>query len=81
MKYFKLVILYYIKAKKQNNKKLFYSNKKLPKITIQLPIYNEKYVIERLFKYISELKYPKKLLQIQVLDDSDDESTELIINA
>lgn len=71
---------HYIKAKKQNNKKLFSTNKKLPKITIQLPIYNEKYVIERLFKYISELKYPKKLLQIQVLDDSDDESTELIIN-
>ena len=71
---------HYIKAKKQNNKKLFSSNKKLPKITIQLPIYNEKYVIERLFKYISELKYPKKLLQIQVLDDSDDESTQLIMN-
>jgi len=70
---------HYVKAKKQKNKKLFFSDKKLPKITIQLPIYNEKYVIERLFKKISELKYPKKLLQIQVLDDSDDESTELII--
>ena len=70
---------HYVKAKKQKNKKLFFSDKKLPKITIQLPVYNEKYVIERLFKKISELKYPKKLLQIQVLDDSDDESTELII--
>ncbi len=70
---------HYVKAKKQKNKKIFFSDKKLPKITIQLPIYNEKYVIERLFKKISELKYPKKLLQIQVLDDSDDESTELII--
>ena len=70
---------HYVKAKKQKNKKLFFLDNKLPKITIQLPIYNEKYVIERLFKKISELKYPKKLLQIQVLDDSDDESTELII--
>jgi len=70
---------HYIKATKQKNEKLFLSDKKLPKITIQLPIYNEKYVIERLFKKISELKYPKKLLQIQVLDDSDDESTKLIV--
>ena len=64
------LVYYYSKSKKQKNKKFFLSNRKLPKVTIQLPLYNEIYVIERLFKKISELKYPKKLLQIQVLDDS-----------
>ena len=73
------LVYHYLKSKKQKNKKLFLLNRKLPKVTIQLPIYNEIYVIERLFKKVSELKYPKKLLQIQVLDDSDDQSTELII--
>jgi cellulose synthase/poly-beta-1,6-N-acetylglucosamine synthase-like glycosyltransferase len=47
----------------------------LPKITVQLPVYNEYYVIERLIKSVSELDYPKELLQIQVLDDSTDDTT------
>ena len=51
--------------------------KKLPKITIQLPIYNEYYVIKRLLKCITALQYPHSLLQIQVLDDSTDESLEI----
>ncbi|MBA3650478.1 MAG: glycosyltransferase, partial [Chthoniobacterales bacterium] len=50
----------------------------LPVITVQLPIFNEIYVVERLLKSVSELDYPKALLQIQVLDDSDDETRELI---
>jgi cellulose synthase/poly-beta-1,6-N-acetylglucosamine synthase-like glycosyltransferase len=41
----------------------------LPKVTIQLPIYNEKYVVGRLLKAVTELDYPKELLQIQILDD------------
>lgn len=49
----------------------------LPKVTLQLPIYNEKYVIERLLKSICELDYPKELLQIQVLDDSTDETCQV----
>jgi len=73
------LLYYYLKSKKQKTNNIFLLKKKLPRITIQLPIYNEIYVIERLFKKISELKYPKKLLQIQVLDDSDDQSTQLII--
>ena len=46
----------------------------LPKVTIQLPVYNEVYVMEQLLTNISELNYPKQRLEIQVLDDSDDES-------
>ncbi len=46
----------------------------LPKITVQLPIFNEMYVVERLLKSVSQLDYPRELLQIQVLDDSTDDT-------
>jgi cellulose synthase/poly-beta-1,6-N-acetylglucosamine synthase-like glycosyltransferase len=45
-----------------------------PKVTVQLPIYNERYVIERLIECIAQFDYPRELLQIQVLDDSTDET-------
>lgn len=47
-----------------------------PTITIQLPVYNELYVMERLLENIALLEYPKDKLEIQVLDDSTDESFE-----
>ena len=50
---------------------------KLPKVTVQLPIFNEVYVAERLLRSVSELDYPQELLQIQVLDDSTDETREI----
>jgi cellulose synthase/poly-beta-1,6-N-acetylglucosamine synthase-like glycosyltransferase len=50
---------------------------RLPKVTVQLPIYNEIYVVERLLKSVSELDYPRDLLQIQVLDDSTDNTREV----
>ncbi|MBC7925557.1 MAG: glycosyltransferase [Bryobacteraceae bacterium] len=46
----------------------------LPFVTIQLPIYNEKYVVERLVEETLKMDYPKEKLQIQVLDDSTDET-------
>ncbi len=49
----------------------------LPRVTVQLPIYNEVYVVERLLRSVSELDYPRDLLQIQVLDDSTDDTREL----
>jgi cellulose synthase/poly-beta-1,6-N-acetylglucosamine synthase-like glycosyltransferase len=45
-----------------------------PRVTVQLPIYNERYVIERLVECISHFDYPHDLLDIQVLDDSTDET-------
>src|SRR5579864_4515921 len=45
---------------------------RLPRVTIQLPIYNEQYVVERLIEETSKIDYPRELLQIQVLDDSTD---------
>ncbi len=50
---------------------------KLPRVTVQLPIFNELYVVERLLKSVAELDYPRELLQIQVLDDSTDETREI----
>src|SRR3979490_3250579 len=49
----------------------------LPKVTVQLPIFNEIYVVERLLRSVSELDYPKELLEIQVLDDSTDVTAQL----
>jgi cellulose synthase/poly-beta-1,6-N-acetylglucosamine synthase-like glycosyltransferase len=50
----------------------------LPKITVQLPLYNEMYVAERLLDSITALDYPKDQLEIQVLDDSTDETTGIV---
>jgi cellulose synthase/poly-beta-1,6-N-acetylglucosamine synthase-like glycosyltransferase len=46
-----------------------------PDVTVQLPIYNELYVVERLIDAVARLDYPRNRLQIQVLDDSTDETT------
>jgi cellulose synthase/poly-beta-1,6-N-acetylglucosamine synthase-like glycosyltransferase len=48
------------------------------KVTIQLPLYNEVYVVERLISSVCSVDYPKELLEIQVLDDSNDETAELV---
>ena len=48
----------------------------VPYVTIQLPIYNEAYVVERLLENIAFMEYPKDRLEIQVLDDSTDASVE-----
>ncbi len=53
------------------------NEQEIPLVTIQLPVYNELYVIERLLKNIGEIEYPKEKLEIQVLDDSTDESVEI----
>jgi len=48
-----------------------------PRVTVQLPIFNERYVIERLVEAVSRFDYPPELLDIQVLDDSTDETCEV----
>jgi cellulose synthase/poly-beta-1,6-N-acetylglucosamine synthase-like glycosyltransferase len=49
----------------------------LPIVTVQLPIYNEIYVVERLLAAVSQIDYPQEKLEIQILDDSTDETTEI----
>jgi cellulose synthase/poly-beta-1,6-N-acetylglucosamine synthase-like glycosyltransferase len=46
----------------------------LPRVTIQLPVFNERYVVERLLEAVTQIDYPRALLEIQVLDDSTDET-------
>src|SRR5512136_3304257 len=53
----------------------------LPRVTVQLPIFNEMYVIERLLESVAAIRYPKELLEIQVLDDSTDETTAIASRA
>src|SRR4029453_10835035 len=46
----------------------------LPVVTIQLPLYNELYVADRLIEAVCKIDYPRDLLEVQVLDDSTDET-------
>ncbi len=49
----------------------------LPRVTVQLPIFNEMHMVERLLRAVVALDYPRDLLQVQVLDDSTDETASL----
>lgn len=49
----------------------------LPRVTVQLPIYNERYVVERLVDSVCQLDYPHHLLEVQVLDDSTDDTVDI----
>lgn len=50
----------------------------LPAVTVQLPLYNERWVARRLLEAVAELDYPRSLLEVQVLDDSDDLTREIV---
>ena len=67
----------YLKSRKQKDNSPtfdFSKQEEIPHVTVQLPVYNELYVMDRLLDNIAELEYPKDKLEIQVLDDSTDES-------
>ncbi|MFT4698315.1 MAG: cellulose synthase/poly-beta-1,6-N-acetylglucosamine synthase-like glycosyltransferase [Flavobacteriaceae bacterium] len=71
------LLLNYISNKKKKDDSVKYdlSNPdEIPFVTIQLPVYNELYVMDRLLKNIAKIEYPNDKLEIQVLDDSTDES-------
>ena len=80
------LLINYLKAKKaiDTSEKFDFSKDELPLVTIQLPLYNEYYVVERLLKNIAKINYPRDKLEIQVLDDSTDRSigktSEIIID-
>ncbi|MEO0097169.1 MAG: glycosyltransferase, partial [candidate division WOR-3 bacterium] len=71
------LIFLYLKGRKKVIKPKSYF-KELPKVTIQLPIYNEKFVCERLINSVCQIDYPLDKLEIQVLDDSTDETQEIL---
>lgn len=68
-----MVILYRRGQKKLP--KVDYRFEHYPVVTIQLPIYNERYVVKRLIDSVCRIDYPKDQLEIQILDDSTDETT------
>lgn len=71
-------LLYYLsRGKKAKGNEVSISQ--LPMVTIQLPLYNEKYVSSRLIDAVCNMDYPKDRLEIQVLDDSEDDSREAVL--
>jgi cellulose synthase/poly-beta-1,6-N-acetylglucosamine synthase-like glycosyltransferase len=70
-----LVYLYYRHKKNRPVPKGTFAE--LPRVTVQLPLFNEMYVAERLLESIARIDYPRHLLEIQVLDDSTDETQSL----
>jgi cellulose synthase/poly-beta-1,6-N-acetylglucosamine synthase-like glycosyltransferase len=72
------LLFHFLKARKSWDKIPKKSPESWPKVTVQLPVYNELYVVERLIGAIAKLNYPKGLLEIQLLDDSTDQTVDLI---
>ena len=72
------VLLFYLSRRKRA-KGNEVSISQLPMVTIQLPLYNEKYVSSRLIDAVCNMDYPKDRLEIQVLDDSEDDSREALL--
>ncbi len=70
------LLYYYYKTQKIQYPKYELPDE-LPTVTIQLPIFNEYYVVDRLITHVCAIEYPKDKLEIQVLDDSTDETQEL----
>ncbi len=72
------LLFHFLKARKSWDKIPQKNPESWPKVTVQLPVYNELYVVERLIDAIAKLNYPKELLEIQLLDDSTDQTVDLI---
>ena len=81
-----MIYLFLRRAKRESSRnreflRWFWSTRgrdKLPKVTTQLPIYNERHVVERLIKAVVNIDYPKELHEIQLLDDSTDETRDIV---
>src|SRR5205814_10440931 len=71
------IIYLYLKNRKRELVPARYFDQ-LPKVTVQLPIFNEVYVVERLLRLVNGLDYPRDLLQIQALDDLTDDTGEIV---
>jgi cellulose synthase/poly-beta-1,6-N-acetylglucosamine synthase-like glycosyltransferase len=67
----------YFKYKKNYNPNPPQHFAELPRVTVQLPIFNEQFVIDRLIEAICAMEYPREKLEIQVLDDSTDETQQV----
>lgn len=68
------------KKKQQNRVTPDFDLANAPKVTVQLPMFNEMYVAERIIETVAQMEYPRDKFQIQVLDDSTDETKDIIAN-
>jgi cellulose synthase/poly-beta-1,6-N-acetylglucosamine synthase-like glycosyltransferase len=71
------IIVYLFLKNRRNAPQPLGKLEKLPRVTVQLPVFNELYVVERLLDAVSKLDYPRELLEVQVLDDSTDETRQV----
>jgi cellulose synthase/poly-beta-1,6-N-acetylglucosamine synthase-like glycosyltransferase len=74
---YRLVYLFLRYRRHTPHPKSHFEPHRLPRITVQLPLFNEMYVAERLIEAVTRLDYPRELLEIQVLDDSTDGTVEI----
>jgi len=76
------LIIIYLRSKQKRRDMIMQANisrpETLPRVTVQLPVYNELYVVERLIDAVAKLNYPANKLDIQLLDDSTDESVDVV---
>src|SRR5215469_5282428 len=68
---------HYVKYRKRHNPEPPRRFTDLPRVTVQLPIFNEQFVIDRLIEAVCAMEYPREKLEIQVLDDSTDETQQV----
>jgi cellulose synthase/poly-beta-1,6-N-acetylglucosamine synthase-like glycosyltransferase len=73
-RYFLVLMYYRVRGRAPQPQRRF---DELPRVTIQLPMYNERFVAERIIEHAARIEYPADRLEIQVLDDSTDETTEV----
>ena len=73
-----MLYLYYRYQRKKPEASTFDSLGEIPFVTVQLPIYNEQYVATRLIRTVCDFDYPQNRFEIQVLDDSTDETVEIV---
>jgi len=72
-----VMIYYYHKVQGKRHQTLPLELSEFPMVTIQLPIYNEMYVVDRLVNAVCEIDYPRDRMEIQLLDDSTDETVDV----
>lgn len=68
----------FLRSRNKNEKKFYPPPAEWPAVTAQLPVYNERFVVERLLEAVTAFDYPPEKLQIQVLDDSTDETVGIV---
>jgi cellulose synthase/poly-beta-1,6-N-acetylglucosamine synthase-like glycosyltransferase len=67
--------------KKRSAGKIAKARNSPPRVLVQLPVYNEPEVVQQLIAQVARLNYPRSALRIQILDDSDDQTTDFIAGA